>query len=562
MSAPAFNPNDFTELDKTWAKIMKNPNYEKGDIEYDFIRSEFYQDYDVLKTYGVQPDDIHWQIYSYLYYSIVSTLPNMYTTTVPGGSLNSDLVTRFVVKQKNGIYTFVDKNALDSKSNKLTLAQSIQPVLPTLSDNDVKKLEQAGVHLKLPTGATTYSKFIIDLEKLANHRMNSVYTAKVEKTLELDNFDDADFAKPENRVYVDNGKFYGTKNGAPVLFNLREGDKCFNTGATNCIGMLNDCILNNKEDSLPACITHFDNMTSAHFDSVRADILEMHPSIAIKLLKTFGFRKREVYNEGEKRHLYQVQEVSDWLNSMSDNTTIANARKNTNLLRYLNLLVQYVNRNPGVLNKGYSPSNASNYSPTSSYYATSYGIKKRYEPVTEEEYNKYKLRQTIIHTKAPTPQHITMPYGFPMLYQTSSQFGGSYYGQTNNFVIKGYNNTNCGPNFVKKQLDFTINELTKRGKRIDPDLVAKINKDIDNMRHYEDQALTTLRLIEEYKRIIDLNQDYRQDFISEDNLRILIDKSNKIANNTATISDRIMKALLHLESTILPSNNNSNLMKL
>lgn len=508
---------NYSDFDKIWSKMVKKDDFEKGDIEYDFIRAEFYKDFDELAQVGVKPDDVHWQVTSYLAYisqiqpqfTIFNPLPNLYK-----------IFNRLTYKTATGIKYIPLTSSNINWPNKLRYA--------TLYQNEQQQY-------KLDP-----HRFLIDLEKLTNHRMSCIYNAKVTNSLSLDALEEI----TDSGLYNSNGQFYNaTKQPVPLV----EGPRCFATDASNCIGFLHDCILNTDNSTLPECIKHFENLTGSQFDIIRQKIAEMHPSIAIKILKTFGFKKDEVYSKDLGRTIYQVQEVHDWLNRLNDNDIAKNARSRTNLLRYLNLLVQYINRNVGILNKGLDPNSRKLVNTPVSYYAAGFGIKPRYEPMDPEAHAEWIRRRTIVHNKNNNGPVIT-PFGVPYMQMTGMQLGGFYGTPSVTHTIIGYSNPNTGSAFIKKQLEITINELSKRGKRIDPDVIAQINKDIKSMEDYQNQVLVMIKLIDEYKKMLDVNQDYKLDFITAENLRRLQNKENKIANNIATISKRVMDCVSKLDN--------------
>lgn len=505
----------YADFEKTWNKMIKKQDFEKGDIEYDFIRAEFYKDFGDLEQYGVKPDDIHWQIISFLYYK--QSLGSAFTPIVDITSTISKHFSRIFYKDNQDNIKFVPLGTT-----------TFIPRNPFVSSTDMKKYNN------------TRTLFLIDLEKLTNHRMSCIYNAKVTNSLSLDALEDV----KDLGIYSSNGQF-NKQDGSYIP--LVEGDRCFATDASNCIGFLHDCILNTDNSTLPDCIKHFENLTGSQFDIIRQKIAEMHPSIAIKILKTFGFKKDEVYSKDLGRTIYQVQEVHDWLNRLNDNDIAKNARSRTNLLRYLNLLVQYINRNVGILNKGLDPNSRNLVSTPVSHYAAGFGIKPRYEPMDPEAHAEWIRRRTIVHNKNNNGPVIT-PFGVPYMQMTGMQLGGFYGTPSVTHTIIGYSNPNTGSAFIKKQLEITINELSKRGKRIDPDVIAQINKDIKNMEEAQNQVLVMIKLIDEYKKMLDVNQDYKLDFITAENLRRLQNKENKIANNIATISKRVMDCVSKLDS--------------
>jgi len=135
---------------------------------------------------------------------------------------------------------------------------------------------------------------------------------------------------------------------------------------TNCFGLYikssEKCsafmtILTNKKDSfskeaIKDIVLHDDEF----YEDISDKINDLHPKIALTILRKFGFKINKNTNE--------IVSVSRWLDGLAQNYfdlgNPAGAKDyqilikgNKKLISFLNLLVQYVNANPGILDKSY-----------------------------------------------------------------------------------------------------------------------------------------------------------------------------------------------------------------
>jgi hypothetical protein len=101
--------------------------------------------------------------------------------------------------------------------------------------------------------------------------------------------------------------------------------------------------------------------TNDYFKEISNKINDLHPKIALAILRKFGF-KMDKNNK-------QIVPVSYWLSKLAEdyfkNSDPASTfnfdamlRKQEGLLKFLNLLVHYINANPGILNKEHVASTA------------------------------------------------------------------------------------------------------------------------------------------------------------------------------------------------------------
>lgn len=121
-----------------------------------------------------------------------------------------------------------------------------------------------------------------------------------------------------------------------------------------CLDYINNCLLNDDADL--KCIRG-NKWPDISVAATRKEILDnMHPALALRILQKFGFKTKEAYDITNGRNILKVVNFNTWLKKLANkkftedqiNNVITD---NTNLQTYLNMLVDFVNANPKILNK-------------------------------------------------------------------------------------------------------------------------------------------------------------------------------------------------------------------
>ena len=148
----------------------------------------------------------------------------------------------------------------------------------------------------------------------------------------------------KNIISVDkDGKFLNL--GAPASFD--QVDTCFNSGiAPAKCANLAKLLLNNDAEGFAQAVKGDDTII---MDSARDEILQLHPDLAVQILRKFGFTD-VVVPEGN-RNVRKVESVASWLGKLQD-ASVMKQNVSKKLHDYLDLLVHFVNDNKVILNKG------------------------------------------------------------------------------------------------------------------------------------------------------------------------------------------------------------------
>ena len=151
---------------------------------------------------------------------------------------------------------------------------------------------------------------------------------------------------------------------------LEAVNNCYTTGVssgneTECNRYMNECLLNGDADDVNGCLEFWKK--TDFYKVAKEEISKMHPLIALKTLGKFGFKQTNYMENGTQ--LKRIQTKDEWVkNTLASFATNANAKvpagenlqniisSNSKLLDYLQLLTEYVNANPAIMNKNYTSS--------------------------------------------------------------------------------------------------------------------------------------------------------------------------------------------------------------
>ena len=200
--------------------------------------------------------------------------------------------------------------------------------------------------------------FEIKKNKGVSQQQNTTLINMADKNIWLRNANGKLVRKDPNGVEVE----YGNNAAGDSI--LEGANKCYttllNTQAQECDKYMSECLLSGDPKDVQECLNFWKRQD--FYTVAKEEINKMHPLIALKTLTKFGFKQVRTTVNG--RPLLQVQGREDWIKStLSEHTkTLTGATgedlvkiitDNSKLLDYLQLLSEYVNGNPAILNKGY-----------------------------------------------------------------------------------------------------------------------------------------------------------------------------------------------------------------
>lgn len=356
---------------------------------------------------------------------------------------------------------------------------------------------------------------------------------------------------------------------------LLTGNKCFTSNATgDCRKFVFECLLDNDEKQIRQCIDGLSAQSVV--EAAKKDINNMHPLIALRLLQKFGFGTQMKYDVVANRQLKKVICVNEWIKNVvakkftaQEVTEIKTAQ---HLRSYLQLVVDYVNGNPGILNKGYGGSSeeqSAMYTPTA--YAKALNLEPRIEP-TGTVRNMYDIRRFISNLRSgyfPSlikakinpvfsgiydGSQIASPFGLNFTGVPSNVFhkpmwGGAQSGGGNfEWMIRRFNSGyTTGAKMIKSVFDTSIRSMEAKGYQLADDDKKRLTDKINKLVRDEDEALVTVAFIEEFNRLKDQFHGYGSATLTEGNLQNLVNRHSKQLYNIQNQSVSLAEILEKLE---------------
>lgn len=364
-----------------------------------------------------------------------------------------------------------------------------------------------------------------------------------------------------------------------ALDRLTAKKDCYNTyvnsdGVEQCREYIFDCLLEDDGPGLSGCLN---KLRSKEFFTVAVrEINNIHPVVALKTLNKFGFYPPEEVTEvinGREVTLKKVMDVNKWLqNYMTKNFTDDNVRKaingNDRLIAYLDLVVQYVNSNPAILNKGLNVQTGEmigKYKP--SKMCNDLGIPARREP---------KRGHALVNQVARLDNHLKTGYqrvgaknpDWSVSVQTgrlSTPFGSAInpgaFGApvtTGVFSMMGGGSASSqlsqpsvrSSQLIGNVLNALYNELANRNKRITDVDKQKISHRLNALAKEEEELLKTVRYIEEYNSLLDYFKDYNSQTLSEAHLHSLVERHRGLLKKQVKHGDELRQIVSALNEIL------------
>lgn len=290
------------------------------------------------------------------------------------------------------IYTTVYENHDNTPVIKLSLCgdKIAMQVRNDLRNTNEVKLFNVHLNKTLIEAVTNLSKKIPSIKDIDS------------AILELNQINEKWYYDNDTNSYVlyDNLNKYTKKtiNQVPLIEALNKfRNKCYGTQISDdpkeCKRVLFECLVRSDTEGVKVCL---ENLKIVNFSKVvPMEISKLHPLTVLGLLRKMKFHQYKDTDE-YGRKLVKIEPVSRWAKRIFEETEYAGAgllqyddadfkekffryvSGSINLIKYLNLLVQYVNSNPGILNKHFkAPKSVVN---NISSYAESLGLARRVEP--------------------------------------------------------------------------------------------------------------------------------------------------------------------------------------
>jgi hypothetical protein len=380
---------------------------------------------------------------------------------------------------------------------------------------------------------------------------------------------------PENpKVFVRtiNGKKVkmGCEDDELIKF-LKEPHECYGTyvngNQEQCNKFIFECLMSKDPDSLVKClnITKFKDF----YQVAKTDISNLHPVLALRILQQFGFRKYKEFDETAGMDLWKVECASHWLEhyvyKKYSKETFASMLHDNNqkqILSYLNLVSQYVNSNPSILNKDYQGAcdEATGVFKVSEY-AKKLSLQPRRDPYPEapSRYDLMRLRSNIPFIRPTTPfvltstsGRVSTPFGMditPGVGLLRAQVGG---GSKCEYIIKKISEGKhvVGANLISKYFNVLNKQLQSKGKKLSDNDYKNIMGRIEKLNKIEDEVLKSMCYIEEYNKLLDVFKDYKAEVLTEDNLKKFVQHQDKLFEKQNMNEGTLLEILIKISNLL------------
>jgi hypothetical protein len=372
-----------------------------------------------------------------------------------------------------------------------------------------------------------------------------------------------------------NGNFYKEVNGRKVPIGrddqetinvLKANNYCFGTyvnGSTDdCNKFIFEALLSQDADALDKVLTEMKQKQN-FFKVATDDIKNLHPVLALRILQQFGFHKYQVYDDSAGMSLWKVESVSHWLkNYMADRFTtlelqqMITANDQHYILSYLELVSQYVNSNPAILNKNYSGSSEEALGKLKkSEYAERLGLDwdiKLKSSVFSDSITR--LRSHLASRSKFSPflvvsNRVATPFGRTLAPGMTLLTGG---GATCDLAIKKLNSAGqlSGSQMIKVYLDSVLRELSNRNKTLSVNDRKNIESTFNKYRELESELLRTLCYVDEFNSLSDKFQDYKSEVLSTENLQKFVNRLQGLSNKTQSTEGHILDIISKIQNLI------------
>lgn len=342
----------------------------------------------------------------------------------------------------------------------------------------------------------------------------------------------------ENDIYYDSlikiNKWFRNSKGEYYKYNEEtdkpelvpepiQNDNCYglNLDSSNCTKFL-DILFNSDENSKQAFQDLFNDESQKNFwPDIQKEINNIHPKTALLILQKFGFKINPLNQ--------QVRSVSYWLEhnvkqyfGQNDDQLTSVIRKNERLLRFLELLVHFINYNPGILNPEFMDV-SDNISDFIEKNMTDFAIKMHLKPARMHfrsldevfEYmrrNKYNYARRIGLNGQRFFPIFGAVRGLNVGVPSGIMFGGSQNGGESDmrvqvggqhyiYQLQPFTTSRRdahGHSYLKNLFEQLKSELARRNKTLNQKDVENIRNQIRNLEIYEKRLYRTLSTIKNY----------------------------------------------------------------
>ena len=378
----------------------------------------------------------------------------------------------------------------------------------------------------------------------------------------------------QNKYVRTSNGFMRTDTGRKVDDDRLTHQNCYTTLVNDkgCDEHVYQCLLNDDAESLDKCLQSARNVD---FNKVSKDqVSNMHPLVALRTLQKFGFKTRSIYDPLSGSNLEKVQSVDDWLNSLSDSKRTDIIRSNSQLIKYLSLIVDLVNSNPGILNPSYSGKTQESVGQAKgNNYLDTLGLKIKPDPTGppakahELKVFRQNLKSSSLYGVSAFSGH-NSPFKFMAGGELSTPFGSSVTPdvsivtpQSGGMVIQRFPSSKAskavGSSYIKEIFHSALQDLAAKGKKLNSQDEQRLRKHLESLETLENSVARSVAYIEEYNNLLRVFKDKSAETLSMDKLKRFVSRYANQQKSYLSQEDYLLKILQTLDE-ISAKDSNSN----
>merc|ERR1711991_480332 len=356
-----------------------------------------------------------------------------------------------------------------------------------------------------------------------------------------------------------NGKEVAVQIGSEEYMELVKSDNCFNLGIkssdpkskTECSNFVLKCL---GGQNIEECKNFM--LKNTFWKDVNEEISKMNPDMACELLRKFAFPTVEQLVPEVGLKLNMFVNTTLWLDSLKErefegsklgskisfsDDELIKISSNRELIGYLDALVSFVNKNPGILNTGYAKgqlsTNPNAFKGTS---LSKFGLSGKVvtqSTIAPSVSSVVALQSTIRQNKVDIASVFGLPnsnLGFNL-----QRGGGVTLSFFESFQDKFSEPLRLSTIFEKHMAGF-INAMKNVNKQINSNDLLEVNKLVSELKVLEEKLLKTAIYTTKYHNLVSVfGQEDTNGIITLDNLQKFVDKRNSYLQRTNLKQDAI-----------------------
>jgi len=338
--------------------------------------------------------------------------------------------------------------------------------------------------------------------------------------------------------------------------------KCYGTlvnGSTKDCPTFFKCIIDGNSDDAETCIEKLIASPNGFFNAAISEIKHLHPLLALQTLKRFGFDEYTEFDPVAGQDLRKVMGVKRWLKEKVP-TTFGSATENmirgnsNHILNYLNLLSQYVNANPKIMNISYNGHPSTGKTPVPPGIAGKLGLSYEIPIMRKSDYDAINLQfqSKLRRSAGPDPYGLKGPF---------AAFNGRilpFFGRPYPIQRGGGPNCDRAVASIKNNNGFRLGEywraikteLAKKNHKLNNRDEVIIESRIERYLDEETSILKSLCQIDGYNDLLDAYKEHSPEIVSLLDVQKVVETFNKLHSKHESNEAALAKAFALIASKL------------